>query len=181
VDGNFDCHRDRSGSAAGLSFVYPTHQRSLRNNWLVVCTALTKDLPPRAGRRPPGSLDLLTTSIGFCSQSFVTARMDVSHQLPLRHPTTHQAFNYISNKGYSRMTREDEKHWVDLLNVIHESVKGGMKVSTSKKLRRRPPWPAGNRSGTISKRIWVLFPVQHRGAVDGALSTHDGTNCGGKG
>jgi hypothetical protein len=41
-----------------------------------------------------------------------------------------QAFNYISNKGYSRMAREDEKHWVDLMNVIHDSVKGGMKYNT---------------------------------------------------
>jgi hypothetical protein len=41
-----------------------------------------------------------------------------------------EAFNYISNKGYSRMSREDEKHWVDLMNVIHDSVKGGMKYNT---------------------------------------------------
>lgn len=41
-----------------------------------------------------------------------------------------QAFNYISNKGYGRMSREDEKHWVDLMNVIHDSVKGGMKYNT---------------------------------------------------
>jgi len=41
-----------------------------------------------------------------------------------------QAFNYISNKGYARMSREDEKHWVDLMNVIHDSVKGGMKYNT---------------------------------------------------
>lgn len=41
-----------------------------------------------------------------------------------------KAFNYISNKGYSRMSREDEKHWVDLMNVIHDSVKGGMKYNT---------------------------------------------------
>ena len=43
---------------------------------------------------------------------------------------TKQAFNYISNKGYARMSREDEKHWVDLMNVIHDSVKGGMKYNT---------------------------------------------------
>jgi hypothetical protein len=42
----------------------------------------------------------------------------------------YQAFNYISNKGYARMSREDEKHWVDLMNVIHDSVKGGMKYNT---------------------------------------------------
>jgi len=41
-----------------------------------------------------------------------------------------EAFNYIANKGYSRMSREDEKHWVDLMNVIHDSVKGGMKYNT---------------------------------------------------
>ncbi|KAL7559495.1 hypothetical protein ACA910_010309 [Epithemia clementina (nom. ined.)] len=41
-----------------------------------------------------------------------------------------EAFNYISNKGYSRMSRDDEKHWVDLMNVIHDSVKGGMKYNT---------------------------------------------------
>lgn len=41
----------------------------------------------------------------------------------------HQAFNYISNRGYARMSREDEKHWVDLMNVIHDSVKGGMKYN----------------------------------------------------
>jgi hypothetical protein len=28
------------------------------------------------------------------------------------------------------MSREDEKHWVDLMNVIHVSVKGGMKYNT---------------------------------------------------
>mmetsp|Transcript_42743 Transcript_42743/g.103380 ORF Transcript_42743/g.103380 Transcript_42743/m.103380 type:complete len:97 (+) Transcript_42743:49-339(+) len=44
--------------------------------------------------------------------------------------TLPQAFNYIANKGYARMSREDEKHWVDLMNVIHDSVKGGMKYNT---------------------------------------------------
>ena len=28
------------------------------------------------------------------------------------------------------MSREDEKHWVDLMNVIHDTVKGGMKYNT---------------------------------------------------
>lgn len=38
-----------------------------------------------------------------------------------------EAFNYISNKGYSRMSKDDEKHWMELMNIIHDSVKGGMK------------------------------------------------------
>jgi hypothetical protein len=41
-----------------------------------------------------------------------------------------EAFNYIANKGYARMSRDDEKHWVDLINVIHDSVKGGIKYNT---------------------------------------------------
>jgi hypothetical protein len=41
-----------------------------------------------------------------------------------------EAFNYISNKGYGRMSREDEKHWIDLINVVHDSVKGGMQFNT---------------------------------------------------
>lgn len=45
------------------------------------------------------------------------------------HQLSQQAFNYISNRGYARMSREDEKHWVDLMNVIHDSVKGGMKYN----------------------------------------------------
>jgi len=41
-----------------------------------------------------------------------------------------QAFNHISNKGYSRLSREEEKYWVDLMNFFHDSVKGGMRYST---------------------------------------------------
>jgi hypothetical protein len=61
--------------------------------------------------------------------------LDVPSYLPCRSYlpvalSIQQAFNYISNKGYARMSREDEKHWVDLMNVIHDSVKGGMKYNT---------------------------------------------------
>jgi hypothetical protein len=38
-----------------------------------------------------------------------------------------EAFNYILNKGYCRMSKENKKHWMELMNVIHDSVKGGMK------------------------------------------------------
>jgi hypothetical protein len=41
-----------------------------------------------------------------------------------------EAFNYIANKGYSRMSPDDEKEWIELMNVIHDSVKGGMKYNT---------------------------------------------------
>lgn len=64
--------------------------------------------------------------VSLCSSEVREARSRLStHWICLL-----QAFNYISNKGYSRMSREDEKHWVDLMNVIHDSVKGGMKYNT---------------------------------------------------
>lgn len=63
------------------------------------------------------------------------------------------------------MAREDEKHWVDLMNVIHDSVKGGMKYNTGTllmvlsrpvSLDKIPPpekteKPAGSKAKTPSK------------------------------
>mmetsp|Transcript_22736 Transcript_22736/g.31755 ORF Transcript_22736/g.31755 Transcript_22736/m.31755 type:complete len:128 (+) Transcript_22736:135-518(+) len=41
-----------------------------------------------------------------------------------------ESFNYIANKGYARMEKEQEKQWMELMSVIHDSVKGGMKYNT---------------------------------------------------
>jgi hypothetical protein len=45
-----------------------------------------------------------------------------------------EAFNYIAYKGYIRMPREDEREWMDTMNAVHASVKGGMKYNTGKLL-----------------------------------------------
>ena len=45
-----------------------------------------------------------------------------------------EAFNYIAYKGYIRMQGEDEKEWMDTMNNVHASVKGGMKYNTGKLL-----------------------------------------------
>uniref|UniRef100_A0A7S2E868 Uncharacterized protein n=1 Tax=Ditylum brightwellii TaxID=49249 RepID=A0A7S2E868_9STRA len=45
-----------------------------------------------------------------------------------------EAFNYISNKGYVRMSSEEERDWIDLMGTIHSSVKGGMRFNTGKLL-----------------------------------------------
>jgi len=45
-----------------------------------------------------------------------------------------EAFNYIAYKGYIRMMGEDEKEWMDTMNNVHASVKGGMKYNTGKLL-----------------------------------------------
>ena len=39
-----------------------------------------------------------------------------------------EAFNYIAYKGYIRMGKEDEREWMDTMNNVHVSVKGGDKV-----------------------------------------------------
>ena len=45
-----------------------------------------------------------------------------------------EAFNYIAYKGYIRMPREEEAEWMDTMNNVHASVKGGMKYNTGKLL-----------------------------------------------
>mmetsp|Transcript_29076 Transcript_29076/g.60576 ORF Transcript_29076/g.60576 Transcript_29076/m.60576 type:complete len:132 (-) Transcript_29076:311-706(-) len=45
-----------------------------------------------------------------------------------------EAFNYIAYKGYIRMGKEDEREWMDTMNNVHASVKGGMKYNTGKLL-----------------------------------------------
>ena len=48
------------------------------------------------------------------------------------------------------MSREDEKHWVDLMNVIHDSVKGGMKYNTGTLLMvLSRPVPVGEHVQTL--------------------------------
>jgi hypothetical protein len=50
------------------------------------------------------------------------------------------------------MSREDEKHWVDLMNVIHDSVKGGMKYNTGTLLMvLSRPVPSGDAGAPADK------------------------------
>ena len=45
-----------------------------------------------------------------------------------------EAFNYIAYKGYIRMPKGEEGEWMDTMNNVHASVKGGMKYNTGKLL-----------------------------------------------
>eukprot|EP00571_Detonula_confervacea_P000934 CAMPEP_0172329712 /NCGR_PEP_ID=MMETSP1058-20130122/61024_1 /TAXON_ID=83371 /ORGANISM="Detonula confervacea, Strain CCMP 353" /LENGTH=126 /DNA_ID=CAMNT_0013046897 /DNA_START=1251 /DNA_END=1631 /DNA_ORIENTATION=+ len=45
-----------------------------------------------------------------------------------------EAFNYIAAKGYSRMPKGEEGEWMDLMESVHASVKGGMKYNTGRLL-----------------------------------------------
>merc|ERR1719445_343392 len=75
----------------------------------------------------PATMNIATISAGFEKGDFLV-REEQGNRVYF--DFFEEAFNYISNKGYARMSREDEKHWVDLMNVIHDSVKGGMKYNT---------------------------------------------------
>mmetsp|Transcript_4299 Transcript_4299/g.10379 ORF Transcript_4299/g.10379 Transcript_4299/m.10379 type:complete len:124 (+) Transcript_4299:33-404(+) len=75
----------------------------------------------------PAPMNIATISAGFEKGDFLV-REEQGNRVYF--DFFEEAFNYISNKGYARMSREDEKHWVDLMNVIHDSVKGGMKYNT---------------------------------------------------
>ncbi|KAL3933523.1 MAG: hypothetical protein SGBAC_010361 [Bacillariaceae sp.] len=75
----------------------------------------------------PTPMNIATISAGFEKGDFLV-REEQGNRVYF--DFFEEAFNYIANKGYARMSREDEKHWVDLMNVIHDSVKGGMKYNT---------------------------------------------------
>jgi len=42
--------------------------------------------------------------------------------------SSHFLATTTSLKGYIRMPKEDEREWMDTMNNVHASVKGGMKV-----------------------------------------------------
>ena len=71
-----------------------------------------------------GPMNVATISAGFEKGDFLV-REEQGNRVYF--DFFEEAFNYISNKGYSRMPKEDEKHWMELMNIIHDSVKGGMK------------------------------------------------------
>lgn len=45
-----------------------------------------------------------------------------------------EAFNYIAYKGYIRMPKDEENEWMQTMNDVHASVKGGMKYNTGRLL-----------------------------------------------
>jgi hypothetical protein len=74
-----------------------------------------------------------------------------------------EAFNYIANKGYARMMPEEEKEWIELMNVIHDSVKGGMKYNTGTLLMvLSRPVGAQNAPVAVSSGAGEL-KLQHKG------------------
>lgn len=81
-------------------------------------------MPEKLTLEEPGPRNIATISAGFEKGDFLV-REEQGNRVYF--DFFEEAFNYISNKGYSRMSKEDEKHWMELMNIIHDSVKGGMK------------------------------------------------------
>ena len=63
-----------------------------------------------------------------------------------------EAFNYMANKGYARMEKEQEEDWIKLMNYIHGSIKGGMRYNTGKLLMVLAR-PADRSGGVGSKSV----------------------------
>eukprot|EP00542_Grammatophora_oceanica_P020086 CAMPEP_0194028686 /NCGR_PEP_ID=MMETSP0009_2-20130614/2598_1 /TAXON_ID=210454 /ORGANISM="Grammatophora oceanica, Strain CCMP 410" /LENGTH=140 /DNA_ID=CAMNT_0038668147 /DNA_START=116 /DNA_END=538 /DNA_ORIENTATION=+ len=74
-----------------------------------------------------GPMNIATISAGFEKGDFLV-REEQGNRVYF--DFFEEAFNYIANKGYSRMSKTEEAEWIELMNVIHDSVKGGMKYNT---------------------------------------------------
>lgn len=111
-----------------LALIDPTtkHQRNPPG-------AISPDVVPSASqlRRAFPIMNIATISSGFEKGDFLV-REEKGQRVYF--DFFEEAFNYIAYKGYIRMTGEDEKEWMDTMNNVHASVKGGMKYNTGKLL-----------------------------------------------
>jgi len=107
-------------------------------------TAATFDLP---SRKP---FTIATISAGFEKGDFLVREEQGAR---IYFDFFEEAFNYIANKSYARMESDREKEWIELMNVIHDSVKGGMKYNTGTLLMvlTRPVETAGRGAIASSK------------------------------
>eukprot|EP00568_Trieres_chinensis_P007451 CAMPEP_0183291788 /NCGR_PEP_ID=MMETSP0160_2-20130417/1077_1 /TAXON_ID=2839 ORGANISM="Odontella Sinensis, Strain Grunow 1884" /NCGR_SAMPLE_ID=MMETSP0160_2 /ASSEMBLY_ACC=CAM_ASM_000250 /LENGTH=141 /DNA_ID=CAMNT_0025452633 /DNA_START=79 /DNA_END=504 /DNA_ORIENTATION=- len=82
-------------------------------------------------RPSPTPMNIATISSGFEKGDFLVRE---EKGLRVYFDFFEEAFNYISNRGYIRMLKDDEEEWIQLMNHIHTSVKGGMRYNTGKLL-----------------------------------------------
>lgn len=82
-------------------------------------------------RRIAGPVNLATISSGFEKGDFLV-REEKGQRVYF--DFFEEAFNYVANKGYSRMTDDEEKEWFAVMDKVHSSVKGGTRYNTGKLL-----------------------------------------------
>lgn len=83
----------------------------------------------RAGSLNSSAVTIATVSSGFEKGDFLVRE---EKGMRVYFDFFEEAFNYIANKGYKRMPKEEEDEWMDLMKTIHSSVKGGMRYNTGK-------------------------------------------------
>lgn len=100
--------------------------------------ALTSDAPVsitspqvQQEQRIAGPVNLATISSGFEKGDFLV-REEKGQRVYF--DFFEEAFNYVANKGYIRMTGDEEKEWFDVMDKVHSSVKGGTRYNTGKLL-----------------------------------------------
>jgi len=93
---------------------------------------MSHPMPPSGGYDPKVTpMSIATISSGFEKGDFLV-REEKGQRVYF--DFFEEAFNYIAYKGYIRMSKEDEMEWIDTMNNVHASVKGGMKYNTGKLL-----------------------------------------------
>eukprot|EP00555_Chaetoceros_dichaeta_P010788 CAMPEP_0198264616 /NCGR_PEP_ID=MMETSP1447-20131203/16262_1 /TAXON_ID=420782 /ORGANISM="Chaetoceros dichaeta, Strain CCMP1751" /LENGTH=123 /DNA_ID=CAMNT_0043953615 /DNA_START=97 /DNA_END=468 /DNA_ORIENTATION=+ len=74
-----------------------------------------------------GVINIATISAGFEKSDFLV-REEKGHRVFF--DFFEEAFNYIANKGYSRMPDEEESEWIQLMKKAHLSIKGGTRYNS---------------------------------------------------
>ena len=116
-----------------------------------------------------GATNIATISAGFEKGDFLV-REEQGNRVYF--DFFEEAFNYIANKGYSRMAREDEKEWIDLMNIIHDSVKGGMKYNTGTLLMVLTRPVKENPTEHVEKKVSVTrTPAKADGSIPARITS----------
>mmetsp|Transcript_24894 Transcript_24894/g.30598 ORF Transcript_24894/g.30598 Transcript_24894/m.30598 type:complete len:135 (+) Transcript_24894:41-445(+) len=88
-----------------------------------------KPISPQPSKWAP--INLATISSGFEKGDFLV-REEKGQRVYF--DFFEEAFNYVANKGYSRLAPDKEEEWIKTFSDAHNSVKGGMRYNTGKLL-----------------------------------------------
>lgn len=120
-------NREPEGSSSGIMSTGSPPKRPRDDPGGESAAVVTAE-PPRP---KPTPMNIATISSGFEKGDFLVRE---EKGMRVYFDFFEEAFNYISNRGYIRMGKDDEEDWIQLMNHIHTSVKGGMRYNTGKLL-----------------------------------------------
>jgi hypothetical protein len=85
----------------------------------------TDDIPTHHGINTP--INVATISSGFEKGDFLV-REEKGQRVYF--DFFEEAFNYLANKGYSRMKEADADDWMEAVNAAHSSIPNGTRYNT---------------------------------------------------